>query len=347
MLQNKDQNNGNGSTPDDFWEFASSRGEEVVIPESLVVSPTRGRLRRRSIEPGALVAEGDPIGRVEAIDGVDSRSLVAPVDGAFLGWLAWEGEALAPGALVARIGRDDADAGIGSPDRRMPHPFGTLMRGEIHVWRTVLHPAMEPILRLRALVADDEWLRGSEMTPERSYSFVATRAALRIVLAHYIPGATPRRLKLDTASGGKLFSVDHPDLTFSVSHSGGLSAIAVSREAPVGVDVELVRPIACLEPVAERIMGGDVAAMLRSLPVGRRPRFFFSRWTRMEAALKVSGRGLTCASVASVRSALDQVWTAELRTPPGWAGAISSTESRPVLQFDLRSLTSPVEGRAS
>ena len=72
-------------------------------------------------------------------------------------------------------------------------------------------------------------------------------------------------------------------LWFSISHSGGICAAAVS-DCPVGVDVERVRP--------------DYRPSLveRSLTPGERQRYdgdFTRLWTRKEAVVKLTGEGIT------------------------------------------------------
>lgn len=85
----------------DEWDVS---GERLEIPEALVVAPARGRLRREALEVGAVVARGALLGRVDRSDGHDTTPIVSPADGVLLGWLAWEGESVQRGALLARIG---------------------------------------------------------------------------------------------------------------------------------------------------------------------------------------------------------------------------------------------------
>lgn len=70
----------------------------------------------------------------------------------------------------------------------------------------------------------------------------------------------------------------------SVSHSAGRVAVALTRAAPVGVDVEQVRPT------------GDLAALARTVlaptePL-RDPADLFTYWCRKESVVKATGDGL-------------------------------------------------------
>jgi len=71
------------------------------------------------------------------------------------------------------------------------------------------------------------------------------------------------------------------DLEVSVSHSGDKIAVAVTRAASVGVDVEEIRDIATDELSRMVVAPGDPSGM-----------GFFDLWARKEAVLKALGQGL-------------------------------------------------------
>src|SRR5919107_90219 len=80
---------------------------------------------------------------------------------------------------------------------------------------------------------------------------------------------------------GKPFLASHPEVHFSVSHSGDLYVVAITRAGPVGVDIERIREVAEAEHIARRwLHGAD-------------PAHFFEHWTRREAHLKAIGTGLS------------------------------------------------------
>ncbi|MGH2785243.1 MAG: hypothetical protein ACRDJ1_08265 [Actinomycetota bacterium] len=87
-------------------------GEFVSFPELLVVSPLQGRFRREPIPEGSAIAAGTVIGSI-SFNGGTTLPVPSPVAGVFLGWLAWEGESLQRGALLARIGRSNGSNGDG------------------------------------------------------------------------------------------------------------------------------------------------------------------------------------------------------------------------------------------
>lgn len=76
-------------------------GEFVSIPERIVVAPAWGRWFPLPLHRGDFVEKGDVVGHVW--DGRDHIELVAPVRGAFVGWMAVRGERVRPGAAIAHL----------------------------------------------------------------------------------------------------------------------------------------------------------------------------------------------------------------------------------------------------
>ena len=86
---------------------------------------------------------------------------------------------------------------------------------------------------------------------------------------------------------------DRP-ISFSVSHSGEHALVAVVDDrAPLGIDVERVRPRARLEALAARALARDELAAWRARPANERLAAFLQLWTRKEAYLKATGTGIT------------------------------------------------------
>jgi 4'-phosphopantetheinyl transferase len=95
--------------------------------------------------------------------------------------------------------------------------------------------------------------------------WIASRWALRIVLARYLD-REPATIELRLGKRGKpLLADSDTPLRFSLSHSGDLALIAVGSAGEVGVDVQAI---------------------------GDKPAEFYAEWTRREAVAKCHGVGL-------------------------------------------------------
>ena len=81
------------------------------------------------------------------------------------------------------------------------------------------------------------------------------------------------------------------DLTLSISHSGDLIGVAATPSIPVGLDVETTTRRAD-EGLIEYALSPAETASLADLPAEERAAAFFVYWTRKEAVMKATGKGL-------------------------------------------------------
>lgn len=151
------------------------------------------------------------------------------------------------------------------------------------------------VAALSTLLSDEELVRASRFVRavDRE-TFVIARALVRTTLSVYGPTA-PRAWQFETNRHGCPFVVapqaGTPRLTFNLSHTTGLVALAVTRGHLVGVDVERVdREVR--EDIAGRHFAPDEVRDLRALPADVQPRAFFEYWTLKEAYIKARGMGL-------------------------------------------------------
>lgn len=151
-------------------------------------------------------------------------------------------------------------------------------------------------ISVRSVAACKELVSGDETA--RAAQFIRQVDRDRSIVAHGIKRWVLSRLtdtpagdlRFDTLSGGKPILATTSGLHFNLSHSGDWAALAISRGAPVGVDVELPSAID-LRPIHPSVLNG---AELASLQQAAEPAsMFITFWTQKEAALKTSGHGLT------------------------------------------------------
>ena len=122
---------------------------------------------------------------------------------------------------------------------------------------------------------------------------IAARAGLRLLLGSYLD-CNCRDIHFATSELGKpsLLRPDNSGLHFNVTHSGEWVMAAVSRQ-PVGIDVEVARPLSHLDGMARRVLSGEELARWRALAeLSQRTAEFFRTWVQKEAVTKLDGRGL-------------------------------------------------------
>ncbi len=227
-----------------------------------------------------------------------------------------------------------------------------LREGELHVWRVSLSVAEAKIGLFRAMLSADEQDRARRFFFERDRSaFVVTRGVLRILLGRYL-GWPPDGLRFRHGPEGKPALTERSGgnlLDFNVSHSHGMALLAMARGRAVGVDVEKIRPGVATEDIAARFFAPREVAMLCAVPVPLRVGAFFTCWTRKEAYIKATGKGLSLPLDGFVVSVAPGEPAAILETRPdaaeasrwhltalalgvGYVGAVAVAGARPEIK---------------
>ena len=164
----------------------------------------------------------------------------------------------------------------------------------IHLWRFALDEAGE-LARLRELLSPDERARAQRYAFDTHRTrFITGRGRLRLILGAY-SGVDARRLELAGGPGGKPSlggGLGATGLRFNFSGSEDLGIVAVAQGREVGVDVERMRPIERLDGLVEHSLSRSERAAYEALPADRKLTAFYTAWTRKEAYMKATGRGL-------------------------------------------------------
>lgn len=154
-----------------------------------------------------------------------------------------------------------------------------LRAGVVHVWRFACR--QDPG-ELAAALSDDERAAARRFaTAELRAAYTVQHALTRGLLARYV-AAEPAALRFSRGARGKpiVDGVHH-----NLSHAEDVALLAVTHDAPIGVDVE--RFAAPLD------LGALIPLVLAPAEAGCTDRLAFLRvWCRKEACLKATGIGL-------------------------------------------------------
>jgi 4'-phosphopantetheinyl transferase len=170
-------------------------------------------------------------------------------------------------------------------------------RYDIHVWSLVVEAVPDEAWPALAAVLDDhERARAARFRFEcHRRPYVAAHALLRHMLAQ-CAGRPPEAWRFAATPHGKPEIIDPPDgapLRFSLTHSDHMVAVAVTRAAEIGIDLEpLDRRLEDGPELAERFFATEEVRALRALPAEERAERFIRLWTLKEAFLKATGMGL-------------------------------------------------------
>lgn len=216
-----------------------------------------------------------------------------------------------------------------------PPELPSLQTDEVHVWRLTLDHPLEQFL---SLLHADEVERANRFHFERDRKhFVIARGFLRVLLGRYLT-ADPKGLTFSYGAYGKPSLEIETPLRFNMSHSHGVALYALTEGRDIGVDVEFVRADFTTDDIARRYFSPFEANSLCGLPSEDRVDAFFRCWTRKEAYLKATGRGLSQAldgfdvtlrpgeSAALLRTedGAHERWTlSDIAVGEGYAGAVA------------------------
>lgn len=176
-------------------------------------------------------------------------------------------------------------------------------RRDIDIWLTYYDEIVDErqLAQLRLL------LNAEEAAQEHRFYFaddrkryLVTRAMVRILLSRYAPVAPEHWVFSKNAYGRPGIanaiadSVDETaDLSFNISHTRGLIALAVTRGRNLGIDVENIATCRVSLDVAEHFFCATEVAELSCVPTDRQQDRFFEYWTFKESYIKARGMGLS------------------------------------------------------
>ena len=124
------------------------------------------------------------------------------------------------------------------------------------------------------------WLKQGALSSELLLRSAASR----------FTGQDPLEFETAREFGRKPYFIRYPELSASVSHSGGIWAAALTFEGPVGLDIQLPVRSPRRDAIARRYFHPKEA---EAVFASSDPDAVFSRiWCRKEASVKLSGRGI-------------------------------------------------------
>lgn len=122
--------------------------------------------------------------------------------------------------------------------------------------------------------------------------YIINHGILRQLLAEHVNESAPD-LRIDKTEFGKPFLPDYPELSFNMSHSGNILAVAISSQCQLGVDIECYKARNIWEGLVKKCFAPEEADFWYSLDKSERSRAFYQFWVKKEAFVKAVGKGIT------------------------------------------------------
>lgn len=170
--------------------------------------------------------------------------------------------------------------------------FGDLCENEVRVWIVDLDDRTIPPAIVDSLLSVEERDRAACFVFEPdAWHFKLCRVTLRLGLAILL-GKPAAAISIRTAERGKPF-IEVGGVYFNVSHCRAVGLIAFTRVGEIGADIEAVQPgIESLEIASENFTPGELEWLASSPSPLLQAQRFTHLWTRKEAVLKATGKGI-------------------------------------------------------
>jgi 4'-phosphopantetheinyl transferase len=166
---------------------------------------------------------------------------------------------------------------------------------DVHIWFRATEALDEAAIAAAASVLSDEERAqfGRFHFARDARDYAAAHALLRHTLSHG-GSQMPATWRFEKTPAGKprLIGERANGRSFSLSHTRGLVACAVTSGAEVGVDVECVDREVDAGGIAARFFAPAEAVQLLTLDGEARQDRFFDLWVLKEALVKALGRGM-------------------------------------------------------
>jgi 4'-phosphopantetheinyl transferase len=167
---------------------------------------------------------------------------------------------------------------------------------QVPIWffRWDAPPRVDLARALYALLSQEERARHAAFHFDRDRdAYLFAHSLVRRVLSQY-DSAPAASWRFECNEYGKPFiAAPSSDLYFSLTHTAGLVACAVSLHAEIGVDAERIDRAVEFLMLARRFFAPPEADTLEAAPETILPERFFTLWTLKEAYIKARGMGLS------------------------------------------------------
>ncbi len=150
--------------------------------------------------------------------------------------------------------------------------------------------------QLVAMLDDDERARADQFHQHDDRLLYITAHALnRLVLTRQRPSVDPSAWRFSVGAWGRPHPINPEtgELRCNLSHTRGMTAVAVTEGTDVGVDVEWIRPDDWIFDTAPTVFSAAEVDSLGRLGNDERRDRFFLYWTLKESYIKARGMGVS------------------------------------------------------
>ena len=179
--------------------------------------------------------------------------------------------------------------------KNQPEEF-SLKENQIQIYCIEFNVLKPYLQQMTNLLFPVELIRADQFVFTRDRErFILARGFLRLLLGKFL-ARSGAQIELAYTPHGKPYINNEyysGDLQFNISHAGDLLMIAIQKGHTVGIDVEFMRPSTDVLSLAKNYFSPLEFQTMQKLSTHGQIELFFQLWTRKEAVLKNSGKGLS------------------------------------------------------
>ena len=165
-------------------------------------------------------------------------------------------------------------------------------RTDLLVYWTDIRLNEDRLNQYASILSSDELKRAARYIFDSDRNrFIVCRSILRMLLGE-LTNVAPGQLNFSYNEFGKPFLAQQT-IEFNLSHSGNFAVYAFTKDSPVGIDIEKIDARVDCGGLSRRFFSNTELAELREIREDLRVKSFFDCWTRKEAYIKATGRGLS------------------------------------------------------
>ena len=167
----------------------------------------------------------------------------------------------------------------------------------VHIWQIDMNCiSMVNQNKLRDILSNQEIERANKFRFDQDRNaFIKSTGLLRLLIQLYskIPAAEISFTQNNFGKPEILTEQNINNLNFNLSNSQHLVCIGFILNEPIGIDVEVIKPINDYFDVANKFFSDSEIAQLKTFPEEKSLEAFYSCWTGKEAFIKYLGEGLS------------------------------------------------------
>jgi len=172
----------------------------------------------------------------------------------------------------------------------------TLDDSEVHIWLNYLNLHQARLKHLYPLLSAAEKERSERFKfYKHRKNYIASHGFLHTVLSYYVD-TSANEITFNLGEQGKpsiITEQNSGNIQFNLSHSGNLAILAICKKHQLGIDIEHTDRKADWTGIAKRFFTENEQEIFFQLDKNIQEDAFYKIWTRKEAHMKVTGKGLS------------------------------------------------------